>query len=374
MIYFFHHYELPVIIQQAQLQQILLQTRDGQVPPQNQPQQPRQQQQQQQQPQPQQQQQQQDQQQQNGPQQQHHRAANIFDGLINAMRFQRRNNDNNNNNRNILISLPRYYGLLAMNLNNNNNNNIRVGLSNRSETIRNIAHSLVQSLRANVAAGMELLGNMNLYNNNNNNNTFVQRFWFGFGGIQNRDPRIGIRIINRVVSRGPTQNSGTGNAETNTDGANEPVLAPRTPGGDNIATDSAVDPRTNYQRNYEANNFIFPEAVLTQRQQQRHQLDQHQSTGISSEDGNSVKAFNFESVADNSSASGSHSSGRLEKFPTDNEGSLEPSLCSLDSQNADERSSLDSIVEESATADGATSDRKGLGKTLPDTTLNSNSE
>ncbi|XP_055621458.1 uncharacterized protein LOC129765310 [Toxorhynchites rutilus septentrionalis] len=429
MIYFFHHYELPVIIQQAQLQQILLQTRDGQVPPQNQPQNARQQQQQQPRQQAQQQQDQQQnggqagpqppqqpqtnhrvaimvdglinairfqrrnqqQQQQNGdqngpqpPQQQpqNHRAAAaaMVDGLINAMRFQRRNNDNNNNNRNVLISLPRYYGLLAMNLNNNNNNNNHlVGLSNGlNQTIRDIAHSLVQSLRANVAAGMELLGNMNLYNNNNNNNnnTFAQRFWFGFGGIQ---PRVGIQIIGQAAAVGATQNSSTGNVETNADGSNDPAVTSHPLGVDNIATDSAVDPRTNYQRNYEANNFIFPEAVLTQQQQhqQRHQLDQRQtSAGTSPGESDPEKAYNFESVADNSNASfSSPNSGRPDKLAAGNASRLEPSLCSPNTQNADEPNSSDSrFEEESVIVGGATSDREGIEKPLLVETLNSNSE
>lgn len=295
MIYFFHHYELPVIIQQAQLQQIILQTRDGQMAaPPNQataagarPQQrnaatggqpgaagggpgaaqPAQQ---------------------AGQQQPLHRAATVFDGFINAMRFQRfqRNNDNNNNNRNILISLPRYYGWMTVNGNANAGGNdpqddgFGGGVP---AAIRNIAHSLVQSLRTNVAAGMELLGNMNI-NINYNHNTFAQRLWFGFGGLQNnannQRPAVGIRIIRHV----PAGGVGVGVAGRNQEpggtggpgGMVGPAGGPRPrPSGESIATSSAIDPRTNFQRNYEANNFIFPEAVLTQHQHQHHHHHHH---------------------------------------------------------------------------------------------------
>lgn len=291
MIYFFHHYELPVIIQQAQLQQIIMQTRDGQMAPPNQAGGARPQ-------------------QRNtaaggqpgapggGPaaqpgvgqqaqQQPLHRAATVFDGFINAMRFQRfqRNNDNNNNNRNILISLPRYYGWMTVNGNANDGGNVPPddGFGGGvPAAIRNIAHSLVQSLRTNVAAGMELLGNMNI-NINYNHNTFAQRLWFGFGGLQNNNnnqrPAVGIRIIQRV----PAAGVGVGVAGRNQEpggtgpGMVGPAGGPRPrPSGESIATSSAIDPRTNFQRNYEANNFIFPEAVLTQHQHQHHhQLPHH---------------------------------------------------------------------------------------------------
>lgn len=291
MIYFFHHYELPVIIQQAQLQQIILQTRDGQIPPQNQAGAAR------------------------PPQQRAqpaagaangqpgvaaaaaaaaplHRAATVFDGIINAMRFQRfqRNNDNNNNNRNILISLPRYYGWMTVNGNANDGgggavpNGFGENAAGVNATIRNIAHSLVQSLRTNVAAGMELLGNMNI-NINYNHNTFAQRLWFGFGGLQNNNnqrPAVGIRII-RHVQPGGVGGVGVGvvtarNQEPGGASGASPAGGPRPRplSGESIAASSAVDPRTNYQRNYEANNFIFPEAVLTQHQQQHHH---HQHDG-----------------------------------------------------------------------------------------------
>lgn len=286
MIYFFHHYELPVIIQQAQLQQIILQTRDGQMPQPNQagarPQQraaagqrgtaggPA-----------------------NGAgqpgggaqqaQQPLHRAATVFDGFINAMRFQRfqRNNDNNNNNRNILISLPRYYGWMTVNGNANDGGNVPPddGFGGGvPATIRNIAHSLVQSLRTNVAAGMELLGNMNI-NINYNHNTFAQRLWFGFGGLQNNNnnqrPAVGIRIIRHVQPGGVGVGVAGRNQEPGGTGSGVGPAGGTRPratlSGESIAASSAVDPRTNYQRNYEANNFIFPEAVLTQHQHQHHE-------------------------------------------------------------------------------------------------------
>ncbi|XP_055532390.1 uncharacterized protein LOC129722725 [Wyeomyia smithii] len=376
MVYFFHHYELPVIIQQAQLQQILLQTRDGQVPPVNlaQPTRPQQQQQAQRarngNPQQQQQQQQQPQQQQ---QQAHHRAATVLDGFINAMRFQRRPNDNNNNNRNILISIPRYYGLLAMNGNNNDNNNAApaFGEGGVNATVRNIAHSLVQSLRANVAAGMELLGNMNINNNNifsnnifannifaNNifaNNIFAQRPWFGFGiPVQFRrnanGPAIGIRIIGRMQF-------GTGqNTNTVASGADVGNAAGRTGAAsmaaENIATDSAVDPRTNYQRNYEANNFIFPEAVLTNHQQQQQQTSEPRleitttATAVVEAD-DTEKIYSIEALAQDSS-----DISRSERSFAHASGSSTSNV-----PEPEQRSSMNSIAEPSGTviADRGTS-------------------
>lgn len=301
MIYFFHHYELPVIIQQAQLQQIILQTRDGQIPAQNQAGAAR-------------------------PAQQRaqpgaaaaaggqangqpgvaaaaaaqqaplHRAATVFDGIINAMRFQRfqRNNDNNNNNRNILISLPRYYGWLTVNGNADDGANVPDGFGGGAgnaagvnATIRNIAHSLVQSLRTNVTAGMELLGNMNI-NINYNHNTFAQRLWFGFGALQNNNnnqrPAVGIRIIRHVQPGGGGVGVTARNLEPGGASGASPAGGPRPRplSGESIAASSAVDPRTNYQRNYEANNFIFPEAVLTQHQQQHHHQHDGSPQGTSS--------------------------------------------------------------------------------------------
>lgn len=327
MIYFFHHYELPVIIQQAQLQQIILQTRGGQMPPgggdpnpaaraqqrnaaaaggqagaaggaPGAAQQPAQQGQQQQ-------------------QQPLHRAATVFDGFINAMRFQRfqRNNDNNNNNRNILISLPRYYGWMTVNGNANDGGNVPPddGFGGGvPATIRNIAHSLVQSLRTNVAAGMELLGNMNI-NINYNHNTFAQRLWFGFGGLQNNNngnqrPALGIRIIRAVPAGGvggvgvtgrqqePGGTAGTGMVGPGGVGGPRPR-----PSGESIAASSAIDPRTNFQRNYEANNFIFPEAVLTQHQHHHqhhgHQHQHHHHHHHHSEHGTSLQGTSVASTA-----------------------------------------------------------------------------
>lgn len=275
MIYFFHHYELPVIIQQAQLQQIILQTRDGQVPPPaglNRQPTPAQQQRQQ---------QQQAGQQvpagQNIPQPQPQPRANVLDGLINAVRFQRRNNDNNNNNRNILISIPRYYGFLSMNGNNNNNNATLAFANGVPAALRNVAHSLVQSLRANVAAGMELLGNMNINMNlNNNNNLFAQRLRFGFGNVPNiRNHPLRIRFVGRTPAIIRPNAVPIPNTSNGSNTASRPLSA------DNIAVSSAVDPRLNYQRNYEANNFIFPEAVLTQQQQQSDQHQELATNGIS---------------------------------------------------------------------------------------------
>lgn len=325
MIYFFHHYELPVIIQQAQLQQIILQTRDGQVPNPPPAGSNRQQPAPQQQPQP------QEQQPagqaaaaaQNGPQQQQQRAT-VLDGIINAIRFQRRNNDNNNNTRNILISIPRYYGLLSMNGNNNNNNGTPAFANGVPAALRSIAHSLVQSLRANVASGMELLGNMNL---NNNNNMFAQRLRFGFGNVQN-NRNLRIRIVGRspTIIRPSPVSAGVG-----LNSANPSIATARPMSAENIAASSAVDPRLNYQRNYEANNFIFPEAVLTQHQQQQQQRQQEEHPELASNidsvgDSNDAdKIYNIESVGHQQAGDANSGSSKLESAVAVVNSSLDPS-------------------------------------------------
>lgn len=331
MIYFFHHYELPVIIQQAQLQQIILQTRDGQVPNpppagSNRQQPPPQQQPQPQQPAagqpaaaaP------------NGPQpQQQQQRVTVLEGLFNAIPFQRRNNDNNNNNRNILISIPRYYGFLSMNGNNNNNNGTLAFANGVPAALRNIAHSLFQSLRTNVAAGMELLGNMNM-NLNNNNNLFAQRLRFGFGNVQNnRNHPLRIRIVGRspAIIR-PSPVSGAVLNPTNPTNATAGPMST-----ENIAASSAVDPRLNYQRNYEANNFIFPEAVLTQHQQQQqlHQ-EEHQELASNidsvSDSNDADKIYNIESVGHQQASDANSGSSKLESTVAVVNSSLEPSSSS----------------------------------------------
>ncbi|XP_065080709.1 membralin [Ochlerotatus camptorhynchus] len=330
MIYFFHHYELPVIIQQAQLQQIILQTRDGQVPNPPPAASNRQQPPPQQQPQPQQQQAagQPAAAAQNGSQQQQQQQqrATVLDGIINAIRFQRRNNDNNNNNRNILISIPRYYGLLSMNGNNNNNNGTPAFANGVPAALRNIAHSLVQSLRANVSAGMELLGNMNL---NNNNNLFAQRLRFGFGNVQNnRNHPLRIRIVGRsptIIRPGPVS-TGAGSIPVNSSNATAQPLS-----AEIIAASSAVDPRLNYQRNYEANNFIFPEAVLTQHQQQQQQRQQEEHQELDSnidsvsDSTDADKIYNIENVAHQQAGDANSGSSKLESTVAVVNSSLEPS-------------------------------------------------
>ncbi|XP_053664196.1 uncharacterized protein LOC128713364 [Anopheles marshallii] len=240
MIYFFHHYELPVIIQQAQLQQILIQTRNDQAQAQqgNFQQRPQQQ-----------------QQRPNAPnQQQPNRrpnqrpqglaaavAPNYSLQWTNFLRLLRLQNDNNNNIADILNRLPRY-SLHTLNVNNINGLNA---------SLRDIARNSIQYLRSNLNVGMAMLGGnaaINLYNNNNN-----------MFGMQHRFVRAAVGLVH---NRNPTLQD-----------------APLNDDGTDLDREPPVDRRSNYQRNYEENNFIFPEAVLTpqQQQQQQHQ-QQHQST------------------------------------------------------------------------------------------------
>ncbi|XP_049298950.1 uncharacterized protein LOC125771872 [Anopheles funestus] len=249
MIYFFHHYELPVIIQQAQLQQILIQTRNDQAQAQQGNFQQR--------PQPQQQQQQQ---RSNAPnQQQPNRRPNQrpqglaaavaqnyslqWTNLLRVLRLLRRQNDNNNNIGDILNRLPRY-SLHTLNVNNINGLNA---------SLRDIARNSIQYLRSNLNVGMAMLGGnaaINLYNNNNN-----------MFGMQHRFVRAAVGLVH---NRNPTLQD----APLNDEGGNrEPPL----------------DRRSNYQRNYEENNFIFPEAVLTPQQQQQQSTEApHSQRDVSS--------------------------------------------------------------------------------------------
>uniref|UniRef100_A0A182MPZ7 Uncharacterized protein n=1 Tax=Anopheles culicifacies TaxID=139723 RepID=A0A182MPZ7_9DIPT len=233
MIYFFHHYELPVIIQQAQLQQILIQTRNDQAQAQQGNFQQRTQQQQQQRP---------NQQQPNRRPNQRPQglaaavAQNYSIQWTNLLRLLRRQNDNNNNIGDILNRFPRY-SLHTLNVNN-------INVLNAS--LRDIARNSIQYLRSNLNVGMAMLGGnavINLYNNNNNRQDRFVRAAFGL--VNNRSPTLQDATLN----------------QNGTDRDREPP----------------VDRRSNYQRNYEENNFIFPEAVLTPQQQQQQQ-QQQQST------------------------------------------------------------------------------------------------
>lgn len=209
-----------------------------------------------------------------------------------------------------------------MNGNNNNNNGTLAFANGVPATLRNIAHTLVQSLRANVAAGMELLGSMNL---NNNNNLFPQRLRFGFGNVQNiRNHPLRIRIVGRsptIIRPRPVSTGGASNSINSNRATARPMSA------ENIAASSAVDPRLNYQRNYEANNFIFPEAVLTQHQQQQRQQEEQQelvsNIDAVSDSNDADKIYNIESVAQ--AGDTNSGSSKLESTLTVVNSSLEPS-------------------------------------------------
>ncbi|XP_058176871.1 membralin [Anopheles ziemanni] len=220
MIYFFHHYELPVIIQQAQLQQIIIQTRSDHAQAQlgafqqQRPQQPSQQQQQQ-----------RFNRRPNQPRAQHNYSVQ----WTNLLRLLRRQNDNNNN-LNLLNRLPRY-NLHTLNF---GSHHVVNNINGFNASLRDIARNSIQYLRANLNHGMARLGHAGtgiVYNNNNNM----------------------IEIQNRVLmaAAGPINNR---------NGTLEDLPL------DDEDRDHPVDRRSNYQRNYEENNFIFPEAVLTTQQ------------------------------------------------------------------------------------------------------------
>ncbi|XP_050098394.1 uncharacterized protein LOC126579123 isoform X2 [Anopheles aquasalis] len=279
MVYFFHHYELPVIIQQAQLQQILIQTRnDAQAQ-----QVPFQQQQRAQQPQ---------QQRGQAPGANRRPPAPNY-GMLNLLRILRRQNDNNNNISDILNRIPRY-SLQTFNVGSHNVvNNINIF----NASLRDVARNSIQFLRANLNVGMTMLGNAgnNIYqnnnnnnpenanNNNNNNNNYPTLYGHLHNLVFEIQHRVGMAAAAAANDRNPTIED----APLNDVG--EHMMREGGRGG--VPTIPPVpliaDRRSNYQRNFEENNFIFPEAVLTttvqqapQQQQQasdhHHQLQQQQ--------------------------------------------------------------------------------------------------
>ncbi|XP_058059740.1 uncharacterized protein LOC131210498 [Anopheles bellator] len=282
MIYFFHHYELPIIIQQAQLQQIALQMRNDQQAQQGPFQQRGQQ-----------------------PSQHHHRGQSAPQpgtnrrppihhpphqqqrppapnyGVQNLFRILRRQNDNNNNIGDILNRIPRY-SLQTLNVGSHNVvNNINVF----NASLRDVARNSIQFLRANLSVGMTLLGNAgNIYTNNNNNNpdnpnnNNNNNYPTLYGHLHNLvfeiQHRVGMTAAVAANNHSPTLedaplSEGPRERDTDSDRAGVPPVPP---------VSLAADRRSNYQRNYEENNFIFPEAVLTQHPSQPPQ-PQHPVTG-----------------------------------------------------------------------------------------------
>ncbi|XP_035793272.1 uncharacterized protein LOC118467184 [Anopheles albimanus] len=271
MVYFFHHYELPVIIQQAQLQQILIQTQNDaqaqQVPFQQQ-------------------------QRAQQPQQQRGQAAGANRrppapnyGMLNLLRILRRQNDNNNNISDILNRIPRY-SLQTFNVGSHNVvNNINVF----NASLRDVARNSIQFLRANLNVGMTMLGNAgNIYqnnnnnnnpdnannNNNNNNNHYPTLYGHLHNLVFEIQHRVGMAAAAAANDRNPTIEDAP---------LNDGEHLVREGGRAGVPTIPSVplsaDRRSNYQRNFEENNFIFPEAVLTQQQapqQQQQASDHHQ--------------------------------------------------------------------------------------------------
>uniref|UniRef100_A0A2M4AAR8 Putative conserved plasma membrane protein n=1 Tax=Anopheles triannulatus TaxID=58253 RepID=A0A2M4AAR8_9DIPT len=266
MVYFFHHYELPVIIQQAQLQQILIQSRnDAQAQ-----QAPFQQQQRAQQ-----------------PQQQRGQAAGANRrppapnyGMLNLLRILRRQNDNNNNISDILNRIPRY-SLQTFNVGSHNVvNNINVF----NASLRDVARNSIQFLRANLNVGMTMLGNAgnisnntnnnnpeNANNNNNNNNNYPTLYGHLHNLVFEIQHRVGMAAAAADNDRNPTIEDAP---------LNDGEHMMREGGRGGVPTIPPVpliaDRRSNYQRNFEENNFIFPEAVLSQQQVPQQQQQQQQ--------------------------------------------------------------------------------------------------
>uniref|UniRef100_A0A336M7J1 CSON011523 protein n=1 Tax=Culicoides sonorensis TaxID=179676 RepID=A0A336M7J1_CULSO len=171
MLYFFHHFELPVIIQQAQLQQLLIRNRHNMT--------------------------QQQQQQQQGP----------------GARGGRPN---------MRIPLPILLPFIRQRLNNDNNNNM-------NEFLR---------------------GTLNVMNR--------------MASVLRGQVRVTLNV--RRDGAGAQENEGTANEENNAEPAggntNQNEERAQQEEGDTTENNVNNDTRSNFQRNYEENNFLFPPDIL----------------------------------------------------------------------------------------------------------------
>uniref|UniRef100_A0A6B2E4R0 Uncharacterized protein n=1 Tax=Phlebotomus kandelakii TaxID=1109342 RepID=A0A6B2E4R0_9DIPT len=247
MVYFFHHYELPVIIHQAQLQQLLMRSR-----------------------------------QQNGQNgQQVNAPANPAAGGPNANvqmggnaprpaaaaepRRQgepgNRQNDNNNNNHNFLTNVTYLARRLPV-----------PGLRNREET------PVIRTLR-NMMANTMLGGLIN--NNENNNNPRIRVV--NLGNLQRIT--LGRIAITPTTVQSETQTTSEA-GETSTENASSSTTTPSDASPADPTGASEGGSQSNFQRNFEENNYIFPTETATEEnpaanlQNQVEVPDQGESGGV----------------------------------------------------------------------------------------------
>lgn len=211
MIYFFHHYELPVIMQQNHLQQILLRTRQQQAQQQLNP---------------------------NlagtanttnpappnptGP-----TGTASIDPLLLSVPTPTQNNDNNNN-QNLLLNhrWDNYY------------------LNQHIPDFRNRALNLAINLRNFLADNVFGVGVVN--NNNNNNRNMVRRRVRMINLRNLQQINLGsIQIVPTIVE--PMEELADGIAGAETAAVDTPT----------VSSSETLDDRSNFQRNFEENNFIF---------------------------------------------------------------------------------------------------------------------
>uniref|UniRef100_A0A7G3A9M4 Putative conserved plasma membrane protein n=1 Tax=Lutzomyia longipalpis TaxID=7200 RepID=A0A7G3A9M4_LUTLO len=224
MVYFFHHYELPVIIHQAQLQQLLMRSRQQNAP--------------------------------NG-QQGNQGGANAatananVQGANNAPRAagvdarrategrNRPQNDNNNNNHNFLTNVTYLARRLPV-----------PGLRNREDT------PLMRTVR-NLVANSILGGFIN--NNENNNNPRIRVV--NLGNLQRIT--LGRIAITPTTVQSETQTTGEGaSGATEEDTRSTTTSSSDTP-ADSGGASSGGGSMSNFQRNFEENNYIFPTETAT---------------------------------------------------------------------------------------------------------------
>lgn len=168
MLYFFHHYELPIIIQQAQLQQLLIRNRN----------------------------------------------------ITNLTQQQRASTNNNN-------QVQTLFSFLRRRVNNDTNNNMNEFLRNATGGMR-LSH-----LNQNTLANYNLFSRLS---------TIL---------------RGQVRVVTmNVAQEAPIENNSRGVVNVPNDNANLQN------NNDVLGDNDTEDTRSNFQRNYEENNFLFPPDLL----------------------------------------------------------------------------------------------------------------
>lgn len=192
MLYFFHHYELPVIIQQAQLQQLLIRNRNTMN-------------------------QQQQQQPGTGPGgQQRGRGPHLR------------------------IPLPILLPFIRQRLNNDNNNNMNEFLRGTL----NVMNRMASVLRGQIRVTLNIRRDAEQENNE--------------GNVANTE-RSNVEANVNVTEGASTSTASTGEqVQEETDGENQ-------------------DTRSNFQRNYEENNFLFPPDILMRERDRVNQVSNNQT-------------------------------------------------------------------------------------------------